>query len=146
MQISSRFTIAIHVLTCINTFENRFKTTSDFLATSVNVSPVVIRRILSQLKAAGLVTVARGSGGTSIVKPLNEITFLDVYNAVECVNGELFHFHKNPNQQCPVGRNIHNVLDIKLLQVQNVMENELEKITLEDVIKDVDRYIKLENK
>jgi hypothetical protein len=27
------------------------------------------------------------------------------------VNGELFHFHENPNQECPGGRNIHNVLD-----------------------------------
>jgi DNA-binding IscR family transcriptional regulator len=58
MQISSRFTIAIHVLTCINTFEDQRKVTSDFLAGSVNVNPVVIRRLLSQLKSAGFVTVA----------------------------------------------------------------------------------------
>ena len=145
MQISSRFTIAVHILTCINTFENEHKVTSDFLAGSVNANPVVIRRLLSQLKAAGLITVARGSGGAAISKPLTEITFLDVYNAVECVEGELFHFHENPNMQCPVGRNIHNILDARLFRVQVAMENELKKITLEEVVKDADRYIKAES-
>lgn len=137
MQISSRFTIAIHIFACINTFEKDYKLTSDFLAGSINVNPVVIRRLLQQLKAAGLITVTRGSGGASIAKPLNEITFLDIYQAVECVeNGELFHFHENPNPACPVGRNIHNVLDDKLYRVQKAMEDEMQKITLEDVIKD----------
>ena len=63
MQISSRFTIAIHIFTCIDTFKDQYKLTSEFLAASVNVNPVVIRRILQQLKAAGLITVTRGSGG-----------------------------------------------------------------------------------
>ncbi len=147
MQISSRFTIAIHILACIDTFEKDYKITSDFLASSVNVNPVIIRKILSQLKSAKIVDVQRGSGGASIIKPVEKITFLDIYNAVECIEyGELFHFHENPNLKCPVGRNIHNVLDSKLLQVQNALENELRKITLADVIKDTKYYITKENK
>lgn len=146
MQISSRFTIAIHVFACIDVFKDNYKLTSEFLADSVNVNPVVIRRILQQLKAAGLITVARGSGGASIAKPLDEITFLDVYNAVECVeSGELFHFHENPNPNCPVGKNIHNALDEKLLRVQNAMEAEMQKITIADVVKDTQRYIKMQD-
>lgn len=146
MQISSRFTIAIHIFACIDTFQNEYKITSDFLASSVNVNPVIIRKLLSQLKSAGLVTVQRGSGGASIAKTLDEITFLDIYNAVECIgNGELFHFHENPNQKCPVGRNIHNVLDSKLLKIQKAMENEMQKITLKEIIKDTDMYIQAEN-
>ena len=142
MQISSRFTIAVHVLICIETFKDKQKVTSDFLASSVNVNPVVIRRILQQLKAAGLVNVARGSGGTTVAKPLSEITFLDIYRAVECIeNGELFHFHENPNADCPVGRNIHRILDDKLERVQTAMERELASITLEDVRRDTENYI-----
>lgn len=80
---------------------------------------MLIWRILQQLKAADLVTVARGTGGCKIAKPLGKITFLDVYNAVECVEGgELFHFHENPNPDCPIGRNIHHVLDDKLEEDQ----------------------------
>jgi len=142
MQISSRFTIAVHIFACIDTFENERKITSEFLASSVNVNPVIIRKILSQLKEANLVHVARGTGGASIAKPLDEITFLDIYNAVDCIgNGELFHFHENPNDNCPVGKNIHLLLDDKLMRVQKAMEKELESITLDDVIKDIQKYI-----
>ena len=110
MQISSRFTIAVHVLIAIETFKNDHKITSEFLASSANVNPTVIRRLLQQLKKAEIVTVKRGSGGADIEKSLTEITLLDVYNAVEPVeNGQLFHFHENPNELCPVGRNIHRI-------------------------------------
>jgi DNA-binding IscR family transcriptional regulator len=99
MQISSRFTMATHILVCIDTFKDDHKLTSDFLAGSVNVNPVIIRKLLQQLKAAGIIEVARGTGGVKIIKPLNEISLYDLYVAVESVeNGELFHFYENPNQ------------------------------------------------
>lgn len=146
MQISSRFTLAIHIFACIDTFGNEHKVTSDFLAGSTNVNPVIIRKILGQLKGAGLIDVARGTGGTTVAKPLNEITFLDVYRAVECVeNGDLFHFHENPNTNCPVGRNIHHILDDKLLRVQTAMEKELASITLEVLKQDTEKYLHDEN-
>ncbi len=142
MQISSRFTLAIHIFACIDVFKDNYKVTSDFLAGSTNVNPVIVRKILGQLKTAGLVEVARGSGGASIPKPLNEISFLDIYHAVECVEkGELFHFHENPNADCPVGRNIHVVLDDRLTRVQKAMEAELASITLEDIMRDTRKLV-----
>ena len=142
MQISSRFTIAVHVLICIETFKNDYKVTSDFLATSVNVNPVVIRRLLQQLKKAGIITVRRGSGGADIEKPLNTITLLDVYNAVECVGGgELFHFHENPNQQCPVGKNIHTILDERLDEIQKAMEKAMQSVSIQDMMDDAKKLI-----
>ena len=78
----------------------------------------------------------------TITRPLNEITFLDIYRAVECTpDEELFHFHENPNSLCPVVRNIHHVLDDKLARVQSAMEKELAAITLADVKKDTDMWI-----
>ena len=142
MQISSRFTIAVHMLICMETFKKEHKITSDFLAASVNVNPVIIRRILSQLREAGLIRVKRGTGGAAVNRPPGEITFLDVYRAVECIGeNTLFHFHENPNPDCPVGRNIHNVLDDRLAQVQSAMEQELASITLADALEDMRRYI-----
>lgn len=115
------------------------------MAGSTNVNPVIIRKILGQLKVAGLITVARGTGGAAVAKPLDQITFLDVYHAVECVeNGDLFHFHENPNTDCPVGRNIHHILDDKLLRVQAAMEKELASITLEDLKRDTEKYLQQE--
>lgn len=141
MQISSRFTMAIHMFACIDTFQD-MKMTSDFMAGSIGTNPVIIRKLLQQLKAAGLIEVTRGTGGVAITRPLNEITFRDVYNAVECnPNEDLFRFHENPNQKCPVGRNIHHVLDDKLSAVQNAMEKELAGITLADVKNDISMWI-----
>ena len=142
MQISSRFTIAVHVLICIETFKNDYKITSDFLASSVNVNPVVIRRLLQQLKKAGLIHVKRGSGGADIEKPLEEITLFDVYNAVECVEeGQLFHFHESPNQSCPVGKNIHALLDVRLEEIQKAMEKEMRSVSIQDIMNDAKKLI-----
>lgn len=137
MQISSRFTVAIHMFACIDTFSEQ-KMTSDFMAASIGTNPVIIRKLLQQLKAAGLIEVLRGTGGVTIKKPLEEISFLDIYRAVECApDEELFHFHENPNPNCPVGKNIHQVLDQRLLQVQKAMEEKLAQMNLADVKKDV---------
>lgn len=133
MKITSRFTVAVHTLLAIHTFEGSDKTTSEFLAASVNVNPVVIRRILQSLKAAGMVEVRAGSGGAHIAKPLEDITLYDVYRAVDCVEGELFHFHEHPNPDCPVGRNVHALLDGRLAAAQAAIENELRRTTLKDL-------------
>lgn len=142
MQISSRFTLAIHIFACVDTFKDEYKVTSDFISGSTNVNPVIIRKILLQLRNAGLIEVTRGTGGTSITRPLSEISFLDIYRAVECVQeNTLFHFHENPNVNCPVGKNIHNILDDKLERVQSAMEKELQSITLQDVKEELGKYI-----
>ena len=142
MQISGRFTIAIHIFSCIDTFGGEHKITSEFLASSIQVNPVIIRKLLGQLKDAGLITVRRGSGGASLAKPASEISLLDVFNAVESLdNGKLFHFHENPNPDCPVGRSIHPVLDGRLDQIQSAMEREMQGITLADVFADTKKYI-----
>ena len=134
MQISSRFTVALHIFTCVEMFKDDHKVTSDFLAGSINTNPVIIRKILTQLKNAGLITIARGTGGITVNRPLSEITFYDVYQAIEPVeNGSLFHFHDSPNPECPVGRNIHALLDGKLKAIQGAMEDEMKTYSLEDL-------------
>lgn len=141
MQISSRFTMVIHMFACIDTFSDQ-KMTSDFMAASIGTNPVIIRKLLQQLKAAGLIEVSRGTGGVTITRPLDQITFLDIYKAVECAPDEqLFHFHENPNPNCPVGKNIHHVLDERLHEVQKAMEDKLAEMTLADVKKDVALWI-----
>ena len=134
MQISSRFTVALHIFACVDVFKDDYKVTSDFLAGSINTNPVIIRKILTQLKGAGLISVARGTGGITVNRPLDEISFYDVYQAIEPVEGgDLFRFHEGPNPDCPVGRNIHTLLDDKLKAIQRAMEDEMRKYTLADI-------------
>jgi DNA-binding IscR family transcriptional regulator len=130
MQISSRFTIAVHMLCYIALFQDKEKVTSDIMAGSINANPVVVRRLLSQLKQ-------RGSGGAFLAMKPEDIDFLQIYRTVETVKKEgIFHFHENPNPNCPVGRGIHQALDSKLMRVQEAMAREMESITLADVLKD----------
>ena len=119
-------------MTCINYFYEQCLITSDFLASSIQVNPVIIRRIILQLKAAGIINISRGRGGMKLAKPLEEITLYDVYKAVDCVNGSLFHFHENPNPKCPVGKNIHFALDDTLSEIQNTFEDKLKSITVKE--------------
>ena len=135
MQITSRFTVAVHTLLAIVYFGKEHKTTSEFIASSVNVNPVVIRRTMSSLKNAGIIDVKAGSGGASLAKDLNQITLFDIYKAVDCVEG-------NPNPACPVGKNIHAVLDGYLIAAQNAFENELKKTTLGDLTAELERNAK----
>ncbi|KJQ76388.1 Rrf2 family protein [Streptococcus infantis] len=144
MQISNRFTIATHMLVIIALKGKESKVTSDFLASSVGVNPVIIRKTLSQLKKADLISVARGTGGAEIIKNLEGISLLDIYQAVECLGktGQLFSFHDNPNPDCPVGSNIHGVLDEKLDKIQEAMEEELSQTSLARVVADAEARIK----
>ena len=141
MKITSRFTVAVHTLLVIHTFGREQKTTSDFIAASGQVNPVIIRRTLLSLKAAGMIEVKAGSGGATIVRDLKDITLYDVYRAVDSVEGDIFHFHENPNPACPVGKNIHAVLDTHLADAQAAMENELKKVTLFDLTRELDQKI-----
>ena len=138
MQITSKFTIAVHIIAAIDYFKDSEKVTSNFLAGSVGANPVIVRNVMGNLKESGIIAISQGKSGISLAKELSKITFYDVYKAVDCVDDEgLFHFHENPNINCPVGRNIHSAMDEKLQRVQSIMENELSRITMADVVADV---------
>lgn len=142
MQITSKFTVAVHILTCIDVFGKDMRVTSDFLSGSTGVNAVIIRNVLAQLKKAGIVSTRQGSGGAHLAKPLDEVTLYDIYKATNCVDDDgLFHFHENPNAQCPVGRNIHKAMDNKIETVQKAMEQELKRITLSEVVADTKKII-----
>ena len=142
MQITSKFTVAVHILTCIDIFGGQMRVTSDFLSGSTGVNAVIVRNVLGQLRNAGIVETRQGSGGAHLAKALDEITLYDIYKAVDCVDDEgLFHFHENPNAECPVGRNIHKAMDGRLEAAQAALENELKSTTLAQVVADTRKMI-----
>ena len=134
MQISSRFSVGVHVLTLLAANPQGELLTSDRLAGSVNTNPVVIRRILGQLKQAGLVEVRAAVGGTHLRRDSASITLLDVYRAVEATDEHLFSMHEQPNPDCLVGRNIQGALDGTLRRAQAALEQELDATTIAQVM------------
>ena len=138
MQITNKFTIAVHVIAATKFFENKVKITSFFLAGSIGGNPALIRSVMRGLKAAGIIHTQPLSEGIRIAKPLDAVTFYDVYKAVDCVGEKgIFHFHENPNPKCPVGKNIHAALDDKLKIIQTAMEESMKKITIADVMNEL---------
>ena len=143
MQIGSKFTIGVHIITAIYYFKDVDRVNSEFLAGSIGVNPVIVRTVISQLREAGIVQTKRGSSGAELAKRLDEITLYDIYEAVGSVDPEegLFHFHEQPNPECPVGKNIHRVLDQRLMDAQRAMEEKLKSVTLADIAEDTKQAV-----
>ncbi|GIE81877.1 Rrf2 family transcriptional regulator [Actinoplanes philippinensis] len=112
MAANSRVTIAAHALAWLELARQRGRPwlTSDEVAASVKTNPVILRRSLGDLHKAGLVRSRRGAGaGFSLARPAEEITMLDVWNAVS--PEPLLALHRTePNQECPVGAGIKPAL------------------------------------
>lgn len=137
MSISSRFAVGIHILSLLEINKDTVNS-SEFIASSVNTNPVVIRKIMGMLKNAGLVKVRPGVAGAELAKKLSEITLLDVYRAVDVVpEKELFGMHEHPNPDCLVGRNIQSAIVPIFTTAQSALEKALVNITIEDVVKDI---------
>lgn len=136
MPTSSRFAVAVHVLTLMAA-EPDEPLKSEFVACSVNTNAVVIRRILCALARARLVTSQTGAaGGSRLARPPGHITLLDVYRAVEA--REVFGLHRQPPRaSCPVGGNIQTVLEDVLEDVEAAVEQVLERITIKKILQNV---------
>ena len=137
MAANSQFAVAIHVLTILaKSGEERVK--SDYIAGSINTNPVVIRRLLSNLQEANLVISQVGAaGGTSLAKQPKNIRLSEIYNALPC--GGVFALHsKEPNQDCPVGRNMAAFLCGLQKDIDKSIEEKLNQYTLRDVIENIE--------
>ncbi|MFF2016055.1 Rrf2 family transcriptional regulator [Paenibacillus sp. NPDC058177] len=133
MNISTRFAVAIHILTLIDSNKDG-KSTSEWIASSVNTNPVVIRRITGMLNKAGLVDVRPGVAGAKLARDPEQITLLEIYKAVNAVEeGSLFAVHEHPNPDCPVGKNIAGAIVPVFGRAQTAMENVLQGVTLAEI-------------
>ncbi|MFC4533693.1 Rrf2 family transcriptional regulator [Sphaerisporangium dianthi] len=139
MSANSRLTIAAHALVWISLYQRQGRgvATSEQIGGSANTNPVVIRRLLGDLRRAGLVESRRGVGaGWSLTRELESITLLDVYEAIE--PGPLFAMHRaTPNQGCVVGYGIQPAMRGIYEGVEETLRRELARVTLEDVLRDV---------
>lgn len=137
MSISSRFTVAVHLLTLIE-LNKKGISSSEFLAGSVNTNPTLVRKIIGMLKKAGLVEVRPGIAGAKLARKPSDITLLEVYKAVDVVQEkELFSVHENTHPDCLVGRNIQHSVFPVLSAAQSAMEQELKSVTIEDIFMDI---------
>ena len=133
MNNDTRLAVSVHILALLSLAREEHLT-SELLARSVNTNPVVIRRLVSQLKKAGLIDVRAGVGGAFLRRSPDAITLLDVYQAVvPKPKAAPFCLHQSPSAKCFVGKNIHDALAIPLAKVNQSMMDSLAETTVADV-------------
>ena len=137
MHISTKCSVAIHCLIFIYEYGEKQKVTSELLSLSSGSNPVTIRNILSALKKDGMISVRFGTGGAALDCPPDELTLYRICRAIEPdFDSKLIGVHPMPSPLCPVGRNIHTVLDCSYQKIREDLCESLKKITLENMISD----------
>jgi Rrf2 family protein len=136
MAANSQFSMAVHILALLaGARDENMK--SEVIARSVNTNAVVIRRVLSHLNHAGLVVSQTGAlGGTKLARSPERISLCEIYKAVSY--GEIFALHgKSPSKDCPVGRNIEDVLCSLQKEIDKSVGEKLGQYTLANIIEKV---------
>ena len=125
--------MAVHVLAVL-AYKEGEAVISALLAASVNTNPVVIRRLLLLLQAAGFIETRKGAGaGSRLSRAPERITLAEVYQAVE--TDEPFASHsKRPNRACPVGNCIQAALEKVFASGEAALQRELAKTSLADIL------------
>lgn len=133
MSCNSRFAVAIHIAGVLAYMQPR-RLTSEYIAYSVITNPVVIRRVLGDLRRAGLVTSQTGNGGGwQLQRAPDSITLLHIYEAVR--DGRLLQIHAQPpNLQCTVGAGVRQALLGLFDEAEAALEAKLARTTLADVL------------
>ena len=135
MNTNHQFAVSIHILTLLSALPDQ-ALTSEHIAQSVNTHPVVIRRIMGQLRKRGLVESRPGaSGGWKLSRAPEEIQLCGVYDAVSRVS--LLGMHPHPNADCPVGAKIQPALEKVFGQAEKAMRDSLSGFTVADILVEV---------
>jgi len=126
---NGRFAIALHILTLLDKANGELLS-SEYLAGSININPVLVRKELGNLRNHHFVTSKEGkNGGSSLAKSANEITLGEVYESVRQIS--LLGNQKNtPNSKCPVGKDINMHLNNLYNDTEKVLIDQLSKQTL----------------
>lgn len=131
---SSKLSVSIHILSVIALMQAQ-PVTSEYIASSINTNPALVRRLMSRLKKAALIETKTKLGVTGLAKDARDITLLEIFLAVE-ERAELFGIHTNTNHACPVGAKIESTLKDLYGTIQSATEQKLAAVTLAEIIKE----------
>ena len=82
-RINNQFSVGVHIMTALGDHHGE-PVTSGHLTASVRAHESRVRSVLSKLVKAGLVVTSRGRNGfSSLSRPANKISLLEIYKAVE---------------------------------------------------------------
>jgi len=128
---NTRFATSIHILTLLAQNPQEWLT-SDWIAGSVNINPVIVRKELINLKSSGLIESKQGKiGGVKIAKNPEQISISEIYESVK--NSEVLgKKNQNPNPLCSVGKDINKNLEFLFNETNDLVFQFLKEKKLSD--------------
>ncbi|TCT02922.1 RrF2 family transcriptional regulator [Aquabacter spiritensis] len=137
MKRDSRLSSVLHAL--LHLAEHQAPMTSEALAKCMATHPVVVRRTMGMLRAAGLVASARGhAGGWRITADLAAVTLRELHDVL----GEPAVFaigNRNETPGCLVEEAVNAALDDAFAQAEALLLERFARITLADLAADFAR-------
>lgn len=132
MKRSSRLSLALHALVHLHKQPDQ-AITSTTLATCLMTNPVVVRRVLGELREAGIVTSTKGhDGGWRLLRPAADISLRTIYAAM----GEslLIRTESDPgDHQCGIVSAVNLVMGEFLSDAEALLAARLERVSLDDI-------------
>ena len=128
---NSRFAIAIHILTLLELSKEELLA-SDYIAGSININSVLVRKEISELRKAGLIDSKEGkNGGFFLAKNADSINFGELFKII--YPDPILSLAKNtPNPQCPIGKDINEHLAHLYIEAEKALVERLKNYTLKE--------------
>ena len=130
MQASSKFTTAIHICIYLQ-HSGKDLVSSQKLASSVKTNPVVIRRLIADLKEHDIIGSVNGAkGGFYLNRSIDSINLWDIYQAVR--DKDFFHKPK-VNPDCPVSSNLGFLVEDVYSAAELSMKVAMDPVTIDEL-------------
>jgi len=127
---NGRFATSIHILTLLASQEGAWLS-SDYIAGSININAVLVRKEIMNLRARGFIVSKEGKGGGSMLAMSpKKILLSDVFTSTR--QSRLLGRTNDPNDNCPIGRQINKHIDELFEAAEQAMLHKLSKTTLAD--------------
>ncbi len=131
---NTRFATVIHILTILAKSPSEWLS-SDWIAASIQINPVIVRKELGALQDQGWVISRKGKeGGSMLLVSSDEINLADIYKVVK--NSDVLgKKNLNPNSKCPIGKDINKELEDLFVEIDEIVFDALQHRTLASFVK-----------
>ncbi|MFN3500625.1 MAG: Rrf2 family transcriptional regulator [Allorhizobium sp.] len=132
MNKDTRLSDVLHVL--LHMAQVKEPLTSEFLARSMGTNPAVFRRTMAGLRRKGHVISGKGhGGGWQLARPLEEITLLAIYEALE--RPTLFAIgSRGRHSKCKIEEGVNSALADTMQQAESLLLERFGQLTLDQLM------------
>ena len=135
--VDTRFSVSLQIMVTL-AYTSDELTNSEYLAKTLKTNPTFVRKLVSRLVEANLVTSFRGKGGgIKIAKSPESITLKDIY-AASTEDKAFISAHKKPvARACPVSCSIDDIFCEITDGIESSTKSYLSKKFLSELVKKV---------